>query len=250
MEFKLLSDQLTSAFEVVNTPQRNICANQDDLLLENDLMEPAFRGIKEFGVMQERETSTGDFEYWYYFADRVRDWKKKDWEITLEKRISNILNQEGSECYLFEVEQLRKDNFDDSGSFDYIGFEDPDNFGQSAETNPKEWEIMECRCRNPKRERHKLMREPSSTMLMDTCGCRTFRVSIKSNLLKHRADEAAKILCDLFLTSERKYERVTYSKKAMSKNVQKEKDSIPISTDQKSSDREEGEFLCVRDDRF
>eukprot|EP00917_Polyrhabdina_sp_WS-2016_P025835 GHVP01055548.1.p1 GENE.GHVP01055548.1~~GHVP01055548.1.p1 ORF type:complete len:157 (-),score=26.25 GHVP01055548.1:433-903(-) len=123
MEFKLLSDQLTSAFEVVNTPQRNICANQDDLLLENDLMEPAFRGIKEFGVMQERETSTGDFEYWYYFADRVRDWKKKDWEITLEKRISNILNQEGSECYLFEVEQLRKDNFDDSGSFDYIGFE-------------------------------------------------------------------------------------------------------------------------------
>eukprot|EP00917_Polyrhabdina_sp_WS-2016_P010106 GHVP01022259.1.p1 GENE.GHVP01022259.1~~GHVP01022259.1.p1 ORF type:complete len:198 (+),score=27.27 GHVP01022259.1:32-595(+) len=143
MEFKVLSDQLNSAFEVIPTPQGDF---QDELL-----SEPVFRDLSTFRVFHDGRIG---------FSTNLDVLNKQE-------KVLDILKG----CYNgFEVTPIRGSISTDTSEKNVIGFEDPNLYGK--------WEIMVCQCRMSQEERREKLKgvKPSLEMLRNTCDCATFTV--------------------------------------------------------------------------
>eukprot|EP00917_Polyrhabdina_sp_WS-2016_P023397 GHVP01050738.1.p1 GENE.GHVP01050738.1~~GHVP01050738.1.p1 ORF type:complete len:239 (+),score=29.14 GHVP01050738.1:42-758(+) len=144
MEFKLLSDQLNSAFEDVTTLQGNVYTLQDEVMP----LEPAFSGIQRITSIPTKVLSNGKIQYAYVYTRINKSVEEKI------KKISKILPY----CY----PNIR---FDDS-EVEYLGMPHP---------NPNEynfWKIKMCSCGN--------FKENFWQSRYYSCACPEFDFSVKS----------------------------------------------------------------------
>eukprot|EP00917_Polyrhabdina_sp_WS-2016_P023399 GHVP01050740.1.p1 GENE.GHVP01050740.1~~GHVP01050740.1.p1 ORF type:complete len:230 (+),score=28.68 GHVP01050740.1:42-731(+) len=123
MEFKLLSDQLNSAFEDVTTLQGNVYTLQDEVMP----LEPAFSGIQRITSIPTKVLSNGKIQYAYVYTRINKSVEEKIKKISKILQSSNTYNDSYS---------LR---FDDP-EVEYLGMADP--------KKPRFWKIKMCSCGN------------------------------------------------------------------------------------------------------
>eukprot|EP00917_Polyrhabdina_sp_WS-2016_P010105 GHVP01022258.1.p1 GENE.GHVP01022258.1~~GHVP01022258.1.p1 ORF type:complete len:256 (+),score=32.02 GHVP01022258.1:32-769(+) len=146
MEFKVLSDQLNSAFEVIPTPQGDF---QDELL-----SEPVFRDLSTFRV----------------YNDGKIGFSTKNDVLNEQEDILKVV--EGDPLPGYEVQRIRGPNpTNTSEKKNVIGFEYPNSYGK--------WEIMVCQCGMSEEERREKLNfmERTLEMLRKTCACDTYTVN-------------------------------------------------------------------------
>eukprot|EP00917_Polyrhabdina_sp_WS-2016_P023398 GHVP01050739.1.p1 GENE.GHVP01050739.1~~GHVP01050739.1.p1 ORF type:complete len:201 (+),score=17.03 GHVP01050739.1:42-644(+) len=136
MEFKLLSDQLNSAFEDVTTLQGNVYTLQDEVMPS----EPAFSGIQR--IFPKFSVWNGKIQSYVY--TRINKSVKEKM-----KNISNIL----SSLPRYGYSSIR---FDDGPEVEYLGMANPEELGF--------WKIKMCNCGNFK----------DRQMKQNTCTCPEF----------------------------------------------------------------------------